>query len=238
MLVEYRKAVKTGFPTDGLMILVGNPKSGKTTLASAFPDSYVLELERGGADRVDGRIDNVSSLADFRKKLKAAVEEKSVGTIVVDTIDVLSDWLELEIAQKYGLQKMNDSKQGVNGYEKWGDYRDKVETLVDYFKACGKLIVLIAHCKEPKVLEDQVVTPAGINMPGKAGNYIAAQADLIGYVYKKPVGSTTHFYVTFSGGPLGVWGSRIKELNNKTLQFTESDPFACFKEVFKPLGGK
>src|SRR5438034_203046 len=46
-LVESRAKLKEGMPTEGLFVLVGLPKSAKTTLAASFPGSYVLELEKG-----------------------------------------------------------------------------------------------------------------------------------------------------------------------------------------------
>lgn len=225
---------KTGLPTDGLMILVGQPKSGKTTLASSFPDSYVLELEHGGGDRVSGRIHDILNFNDFRETLKSAVNEPSIKTIVIDSLDVLSDWIEDEIAKARGLDSITDRKQGVDGFEMWGEYRKRIEALVNYLKSSRKLAILIAHCREPKLDSNgNLVSPAGINMPGKSGSFIAAQADMIGYVYKKPLGSGTAYFMTFQGGPLGMWGSRVDELNDKTLQIPRENPYSAFESVFK-----
>ena len=63
-LVPMRPKLKSGLPTEGLAILVGQPKSGKTTFAASFPDSYVLELEPGGGDRVAG-----DGIYDFKEPL-------------------------------------------------------------------------------------------------------------------------------------------------------------------------
>jgi len=232
-LVPPRPKVKTGQPTEGLMVLVGQPKSGKTSLAASFPDSYVLELEPGGGDRVAGRIHDIDNIHKFREVLKAAAAEPAVKTIVVDSVDVLSDWLEDEIAKSRGLDTMSQRKQGVDGFEMWGEYRQKIEGLVGYLKASKKLIILIAHCKEPKLDSGgNLVSPAGINMPGKAGAFLAAQADMIGFTFKKPLGSGTAYFVTFAGGPLGMWGSRVDELNDKVLQLPHENPYSAFAAVF------
>jgi hypothetical protein len=216
------------------MIIVGQPKSGKTTFASSFPESYVLELEPGGGDRVAGRIHDISEVNTFREALKAAVKEPAIKTIIIDSLDVLSDWLEDEIAKSRGLEAITDRKQGVDGFELWGEYRKRIEALVAYLKASKKLIILIAHCKEPKLdASSNLVSPAGINMPGKSGSFVAAQADMIGYAYKKPLGSGTAYFITFCGGPLGMWGSRVDELNDKTLQLARENPYAAFEAVFK-----
>jgi hypothetical protein len=216
------------------MILVGQPKSGKTTLAASFPDSYVLELEQGGADRVSGRIQDILNYNDFREVLKSVVNEPSIRTIVIDSLDILSDLMEDEIAKAHGLDAITDRKQGVDGFEMWGEYRKRIEALVKYLKASNKLVILIAHCREPKLdSSGNLVSPAGINMPGKSGSFIAAQADMIGYAYKKPLGSGTAYFVTFQGGPLGMWGSRVDELNDKTLQLPRENPYSAFEAVFK-----
>jgi hypothetical protein len=70
--------------------------------------------------------------------------------------------------------------------------------------------------------------------PWQAGAFIAAQADMIGYVFKKPLGSGTAYYVTFQGGPLGTWGSRVDELNDKTIMLPRENPYSAFEAVFKP----
>jgi len=236
-LVENRKAPKTGMPTSGLAIFVGYPKSGKTTLASSFPDSYVLELEKGGGDRVDGRIHEINDLASFRKILPVVIKEPSIKTIVIDTIDVVSDWIEAEIAKEKGLDTMTDRKEGVNGFELWGTFKKRMESLSLYFKNCGKLVILIAHTRDAKQDGDgNVIAPAGINVPGKSGGFIAAQADMIGYCLKKEVGSGMQFYVSFRGGPLGQWGSRVSELNGKILLVPAKNQYTAFSSIFKTNG--
>src|SRR5271167_425472 len=93
-LVDYRKKTESGFPTKGIFIVVGQPKSGKTTFSSSFPDSYIIELEHEGAARVDGRIEEVSDLETFRQVLIAVSKEPQIKTLVIDTLDELSDWIE------------------------------------------------------------------------------------------------------------------------------------------------
>ncbi len=233
-LAPPRAKRKAGLPTDGLMLLVGHPKSGKTTLAASFPDSYVMELEKGGGDRISGRIHDIAGLNEFREVLKLVINEPSIKTIVIDSLDVLSDWLEEEIARARGLDSITERKQGVDGFEMWGEYRKRIEALINYLKSSNKFTILIAHCREPKLdANGNLISPAGINMPGKAGSFIAAQADIIGYVYKKPLGSGTSYFVTFQGGPLGAWGSRVDELNDKTLQLPGDNPYSAFEAVFK-----
>lgn len=236
VLAAYRDRKESGMPTTGLMVLVGNPKSGKTTLAASFPDSYVIELEKGGADRVSGTIDDVTSIAEFRESLKLAVKEPKIKTIVIDTIDQLSDWLEDEIAKQFGLDSIAERKTGVDGRQVWGEYRARLSALLGYLEASNKLIILNAHCKDPKLDEqNNIIIPAGINLPGKNSGVLAGRAKLIGYCYKKETGTGNTYFLSFKGGPLGTWGSRVDELNDKVLQLPRENPYSAIDNVFKPL---
>jgi hypothetical protein len=233
-LVPPRSKLKTGLPTEGLMILVGQPKSGKTTFSASFPNSYLLELEPSGGDRVEGRIHDIPNLDEFRQILKAAVTDPSIQTIIVDSVDVLSDWMEEEVAKSRGLEMITERKAGVDGFEMWADYRKRIEAFINFLKTSRKLVIMIAHCKEPKLdTNGNLVSPAGINMPGKAGAFLAAQADMIGFCFKKPLGTGTAYFVTFQGGPLGMWGSRVEELNDKVIQLPRENPYSAFEAVFK-----
>lgn len=243
-LAPPRGKLKTGIPTDGTLVFAGLPKGGKTSLACSVPGCVVLELERGGADRLDGWIQDVANLEQFRGAMKAAVDDANVKAIAIDSLDVLSDWLEVEVAGQYGLDSISERKEGVNGFEVWKELRARFEGLMGYLRDSGKLAILIAHSKEPKIDSDgKVVTPAGIAIPGKIGGYIAAQADAIGHCYKRQVGSTTQYFVSFQGGPLGTWGSRIAELEDKTIALPRAGQWAaltaaCQQGVAKPAPEK
>ena len=232
-LPEWRGKLKKGEPKSGLIILTGLAKSGKSTLGASWPDSVVLELEKGGADRISGRIAEVGDLKQFRSVLRAAIEDEKVKTVVVDTIDALSDLLEHEVAEAAGLEDITQRKAGVDGFSVWGAYRSKIEGFVAYARASGKLFLLLAHNKEPKLDSNgTLVSPAGIQIPGKSGLYLAAQADAIGNMYKKPIGGITRYFLSFQGGPLGAYGSRIVELEDKTVELPKDSPYSAFAALF------
>lgn len=231
-LIPPRGKLKTGMPVDGLGILSGLPKGGKSSIVVSIPDCPVLELERGGADRLEGWIQEIQDLAAFRQALQAVVEDPRAKAVAIDSVDVLNDWFEAEIAEKFGLDSISERKEGVNSFEVWKLLRARYEGLIGYLKKSGKLAVIVAHSREPKIDADgRVVIPAGISIPGKLGGYLAAEADFIGNVYKKQVGNATQYFVSFQGGSLGTWGSRIQELEDKTIVLPRAGQWAAIAAV-------
>lgn len=234
-LAPPRGQLKTGMATDGLWILAGLPKAGKTSLSASIPNCVLLELERGGADRVAGWVQEIPDLETFRLALKAALDAPEVKAIAIDSLDVLNDWLEAEVCEGFGLNSISERKEGVNGFEVWKELRARYEGLIGYLKRSGKLAVLIAHSKEPKIDGDgKVIVPAGITIPGKIGGYVAAEADAIGHCFKKQVGAVTRYFISFQGGPLGTWGSRIPELEDKTIELPRSGQWAAIGAAIEP----
>lgn len=232
-LTAPRKRVKTGAPTNGMGILCGLPKGGKTTLAASIPGCVILEMEGGGADRIDGWVQEIPDLATLRQALQAAVEDPAVKAIALDSVDVFNEWSEAEICAEFGLESISERREGVNGFEVWKLLRQRYEGLVSYLKKSNKLTILIAHCKEPKLDSDgKLAIPMGISIPGKLGGYLAAEADFIGNVFKKQVGSGTVHYLSFQGGPLGTWGSRIPELEDKIIALPRTNQWSAVEEIF------
>lgn len=228
-----RSKPKTGMPTDGVWILVGLPKSGKSTLAAGIPGCVLLELECGGADRIDGWVQEIADLGTFRLALRAAIEDPAVKAVAIDSIDAFNEWSEAEVAASFGLESMSERKEGVNGFEAWRALRARYEGLIGYLKKSGKLAILVAHSKEVKIDADgKVVIPAGISIPGKLGSYIAAEADVIGNVLKKQVGSITQYFLSFQGGALGVYGSRIPELEDKIIALPKTGQWSAVQAIF------
>lgn len=233
-LVSFRAKMEGGLPKTGFGILAGHYKSGKSTLAADWPGAYIIETEKDGAEHIDGRVDECLSLDRFRGVLPIIAKDSTVQTIVIDTIDEVSDWFGQEIAMARGLSSMSEKKSGVNGFELWDEHFARIKALVKFIEDCGKFAIICAHCRKPEKNDDgAIITPAGINVPGKGGAYLPAKAKFIGYCLKKPLGTGVGYYVTFQGGPaLGLWGSRIRELNDKTIQLPEANPFSAIKACF------
>lgn len=239
ILVGARPKKKEGMLTSGLVVIVGLEKSGKSKLMASAPESYLLELDAGDADHLEGRIADItpevdeqgnitkSALDVFREHYAAALQDPSIRIIGIDTFNTFVKLQGQEIAEAAGLKRMTDRKEGVNGYALWDELEARILSFIDSVKNSGKLVLVAAHCKAPELDEDKhVVIPMGIDSYKKPGSILAKRADLIGYAYKKEVGGALEYRLSFKGGPLGAWGSRVEALNDKEVRLDKNNPWA------------
>lgn len=233
-LVPYMdKPKETGIPKKGLFLLIGDVKSGKTTFAASFPASYVLELERGRGDRIKrGRIHDIGSLQEYGDVLDAALNEPSVETVVIDSVDVLAKWLQQEISGPTRI--FGKAEKGVDTFDDYNEFEFNVRAMTDFLKASGKLVIIVAHRRMAKVDKDKNITkPAGINVPTTGGDYIAQQAEMVGFMGVRVLGNKAQHYLTFKGeSDRAIWRSGIDELRDKETVIPESDPYGAFARMF------
>lgn len=232
-----RGVLKTGFPTDGYWLITGLAKAGKTKFIASIPGAFILETEEGGADRVGGWIQDVPNLTVFRQALGYAFTNPDVKVIVVDTLDLVLKYLGLESAQKFGLESLSEKKEGVNGFAVWDDLFSKVDRMTEKFKKCGKLVILVAHFKEPKLdSEGKLVISQSIDAPSsKISSHICAHADVIGVAAKKRIGEKSQYSLRFHGdGVVGAYGSRVPELEDKTVVLPKAGQWTAVQELFNP----
>lgn len=238
-----RKAPRKGMPTRGLIFLTGLPKSGKNTIALSKPGLCLLETEIDGSEHLDGWVEATNDLTTFRQAFRAAVEHPDCTGIGVSTTDKLIGWWQAEIMERFGVESMHANIEGVN---LWQELRKSVEGFVHYSKTCGKLVVALAHYKEPKLdKEGRLVITQNIDAPGKLGGFLCAEADLIGACSKSKVGGKMQFKISFvGGGEVGAFGGRVKELEGKEIILPYENQWAAIeaacvadaKEIAPPAG--
>lgn len=237
--VEYREKKKSGMLTDGLFVLAGDEKSGKTSFMASFPDSYNLIIDKGGADRLNGRFHEINDLSTFRKAFKWAMQEPSIKTVGIDTLTGLCDFFEDEVANNHGLSSITERKPGIDGFELWGEYNDKIDALISYIKESSKLVIASAHLK-PAALDNNgnITAPAGLDLYPKASRIVGTKADVIGQCYKKQLASGAEYYLTFKGSLAGKLGSRVDELNDREIKLPKNNPYSAFEALFKSGSSK
>lgn len=241
-LVERRiEAKETGMPTSGLFLLVGEVKCGKTTLGADFPDSYVLELEKKRGDRIrNARIHDIVTLEEFQEALPMVLEADDIKTLVIDSVDQLAKWISDDIAKDAGVEFIGKPKAGVDSRALWGEFEQRVRGLVDYLKESNKLVIMIAHRRAAKTDDEGVIIkPAGINVSGKGGDYIAQQAEMVGYMGVRVLAGVAQHYLTFkSESSRAIWRSGIDELHEKEVVIRKEAPYKSFASLFEKSAPK
>jgi hypothetical protein len=238
VLVEPRTRRKSGMLTSGIAVFVGLEKSGKSAIL-ASSGAYVIELDPGDADHLDGRIHDIVPVYDdagkviktplevFREVYAAALRDDSIDKIGIDTFGTFVDLQAQEIAEAAGLASILERKKDVNGYALWDELGERTERFIESMRRSGKLFLIGAHSKSPELDDEKkVVIPMGIDTYKTPSSILAKRADMIGYTYKREVGGTNEYRVTFRGGPLGAWGSRVDALNDKEVKLSKENPWA------------
>lgn len=160
----------------------GEPKSGKTTTATKFPNHLLLAFEKGYNAIPGAMAQPINSWSEFRKVLRQLKEpevQAKFETIIIDTADIAYDYCESYICSNNNVDTIGDIGYG-KGY-----------TLVaKEFDECLRRIVqmnyglvLISHAVDKTFTDEtgrefnQIVPTLG----NKPRNIVARMCDIIGY---------------------------------------------------------
>ena len=165
-----------------IVVIYGEPKVGKTTIASQFPNALLLAFEKGYNALAGVMAQNVSKWSEFKKALKQlenkAVQEK-FETIVVDTADLAYASCEKFIIQREGVDKIGDIPYGA-GYKM---VRDEFDTSLRSIPMLNYGLVMISHAQIATVTTEDG-TEYSKTMPTLAKQprqVVLSMADIIGY---------------------------------------------------------
>lgn len=200
----------------------GEPKSGKTTIATRFPNHLLLAFEKGYNAIAGAMAQPVNSWAEFRKvlrQLKDPVVQTKFETVIIDTVDIAYDLCEKYICAN---AKRPDGGIGVDtigdiGYGKGytlvaKEFDEALRSIVQL----GYGLVLISHAtdktfKDERGMEYNQIVPT---LGAKPRNIVTRLCDIIGYsriVEMQDGDSTVAKPMLFMRGtPRYVAGSRFK----------------------------
>lgn len=136
-------------------------------------------------------------------------------TIVLDTVDEINAWAELDVLEELRLKAMGEGQWGAD----WGRARQKnvklIKTFQEFLKKKGANLILIAHAK-PTVITDGK-TQLAPELPRGLARVLTAKADVIGYITSDK--SDGKYYISFVSYDERMIGSRLKPLAQKKLLF-------------------
>ena len=137
------------------------------------------------------------------------------GTIVIDTIDQINEWIEDIVKTDMGLDNIADADWGTGWAKARKRNLDVVKRIQNYCKKNGIDLVLISHSKPTAVADGKVqLSP---ELPRGLAQGLTARADVIGYTTADK--SDGKYYISFEAYDERTVGSRIKPLAQKKLLF-------------------
>lgn len=167
----------------------GEPKSGKTTIASKFPNALLLAFEKGYNALAGVMAQPVNSWAEFRKVLRQLKDEKvkeKFSTIVIDTVDIAYGYCEKYICANakrsdggFGVDAISDIPFG-KGY---GMVAQEFDECLRNIVQMNYGLVLISHATD-KVFVDESGHEYNKIVPTldkRATNIVSRLTDIIGY---------------------------------------------------------
>lgn len=205
------------------LLIYSKPKAGKTSAFAELEDNLVLDLENG-SDFVSAlkiKVTNLQELLDTGKAIKAAGCPYKYVTI--DTVTALEDMVGPLAIKLYKNTAMGKNFDGDNilSLPNGAGYlylRQAFFQVLDFIDSLAPHIILAGHIKD-KVVDDkgEMVMAANIDLTGKIKSLICANADAIGYLFRK--GNKT--ILSFKTSDEVSCGARPEHLKNEEIVLAE-----------------
>ncbi len=205
------------------LIIYSKPKAGKTTAFSMLDDNLILDLESGSGyvDALKVDIPDLKTLLDTGKAIKEA--GKPYKYVTVDTVTALENMIMPLAVKLYKATPMGKNYQGddVTTLPNGAGYlyiRQAFFQVLDFIDTLADTVILSGHIKD-KVVDDKgdMVMSANIDLTGKMKSLICANADAIGYLYRK--GSKA--VLSFKTSDDVTCGARPEHLRDQEIVLTE-----------------
>lgn len=129
-----------------VILLTGEKKIGKTSLANQFGENLVMAFEIG----YKGLRIKKSDVPDWdtaRAALKVLKKDKHYTTVTVDTADKSFKRCEEWSNRRLGIEHASEEEWGKG----WAAIRNEYERFIDGLTHTGKGVILISHTQEKEV---------------------------------------------------------------------------------------
>lgn len=190
----------------------GEPKSGKTTIASRFPNHLILAFEKGYSAIPGAMAQPVNSWGEFKKllrQLKDPQVKEKFETIIVDTVDIAWDYVEKYICANNNVDALTDVPWGKGFKFAAKEFDESLRMIVQL----GYGLVLISHAEDKSFTDEsgkeynQIVP----TLDKRPRNIVSRLCDIIGYarsVQDEAGNLSTKLFLR--GTPRFMAGSRFK----------------------------
>lgn len=217
------KKVKAERVNPKRIVIYSKPKTGKTTAYAGLENNLILDLENG-TDYVEAmkvKVSTLQELLDTGKAIKEAGHPYKYVTI--DTVTALEEMimpLAVKLFKKTSMGKNFDG-DNVTTLPNGAGYlyiRQAFFQVLDFIDTLAPHIILSGHIKDKQVDDKgELVMSANIDLTGKIKSLICANADAIGYMYRK--GNKT--FLSFKTNDEVTCGARPDHLRNEEIMITE-----------------
>jgi hypothetical protein len=205
------------------LVIYSKPKTGKTTAYAGLDNNLILDLENG-CEYVEALKITISSLSELQEAGKAIKEAgKPYKYVTVDTVTALEEMIMPLAVKLYRNTAMGKNYDGdnVTTLANGAGYlyiRQAFFQVIDFIDTLAPHIILSGHIKD-KVVDDkgEMVMSANIDLTGKIKSLICANADAIGYMYRK--GNKT--ILSFKTNDEVTCGARPDHLRNEEIIISE-----------------
>lgn len=165
--------------------IYGAPKTGKTTLAVQMPKTLLLAFERGYNALPGVMAQDITSWGEMKqvmRELKKPEIKALYDAVVVDTIDIASDFCQKYICQQKGIEALGDLGYGKG----WTAFKDEFNDVFRGLTQLGYAVFFIGHHKEQTITNDDgtervVIRPA---LSNSTRQVIEGMADIYGYAHQ------------------------------------------------------
>ena len=131
-----------------IVYLYGQPKVGKTTLCSQFPNTLLLAFEKGYNAIPGILVQDITRWSEFKeviRELKKPEVKEKFSTIVIDTIDVCGALADKYVCGQLGIDNIGEGGWTNNG---WATYKKEINDCFRTITQLGYALVAISHDKD------------------------------------------------------------------------------------------
>jgi len=217
------KKVKADRINPKRLIIYSKPKTGKTSAFAGLEGNLIIDLENG-ADYVEAikvKANNLQELKEIGKAIKEA--NYPYKYVTIDTVTALEDMvmpLAINLYKQTPMGK-NYSGDSILTLPNGAGYlyvRQAFFQVLDFIDTLAPQIILSGHIKDKQVDEKgEMVMSANIDLTGKIKSLICANADAIGYMFRK--GEQT--ILSFKTNEEVTCGARPEHLRNEEIVISE-----------------